>query len=149
MKDGLEMFVCSWMTSSAIILQDEKQNKPTLTTDQSGIKGKHFFSWLRWLSWLSLSTHHQTSLQSRYMLPLFARWPGQKKETFYKTGRTQWTHRWNGQSVCNLQSSPLQGDTTGSDCLCYVAFGLDQHVSEECLSGIKSWNDGSHPCFFT
>lgn len=56
MKVGTEMFVCSWMTSSAIILQDEKQNKPTLTTDQSGIKGKRFFHGLDNWQPFSLST---------------------------------------------------------------------------------------------
>lgn len=44
-KDSIEMLVCSWMTSSTIILQDRKQEKPTMPIDRSGIKEEKYFFW--------------------------------------------------------------------------------------------------------
>lgn len=56
-KDSIERLVCSWVTSSTIILQDGKQEKPTMCIDQSEIKEEIYFFWsiVNWQV-LSLST---------------------------------------------------------------------------------------------
>lgn len=135
MKDGIEMFVCSWMMSLAIILWDEKQSKPTLTTDQSGIKGKHFFWGLdNWQPFL-LSTQFLSTIRQLCKVGMcclsFPDEPVSKQKSFtQQEGPNEPTDELVSQYVpTKLMSVKVTWLQVLTICISYAAHGLDPHVS--------------------
>lgn len=150
MKDAIEMFACSWMTSSAIILQDGNQNKPTLTSDQSGIKGKQFFHALDNWQPFSLSTQFLRIIRQRCKVDTYCLYfpvePVRKQKSFTKQeGANEPMDEVINQCVpTKLISAKMTWLLVLTIFDSYAAFGLNQCVSEECLSGIKSWHDSDN-----